>query len=355
MGAGPNQFEPWEFTHLGAECRWHDCEVHRIKTPPPPSAHVKREQDARGLTSPKETWGPIVPWPEYLRSHARQSAACDDREGHDPRWFELSEAACAELKSLADARYRRNRAKGNPENKVDEQATDFMIDYLSLRASYAMCRWLGVPFVEQPNRAHVLPTRPSVEVRSTLHRYGSLIFGPRRPEIRGDVIVLCVERVMQPRIVGAVGWIAREEFVAKCERKKLRHAELRALSLYALHVMTSFPLSPDAVERALPRADDRLRSTEAHAAALRDQALVAAACRLFNGEVVAVRPRGALACGEWPKLVDLGPPRAQALTPCMDCHAGTWVLYDTAPLCRPCAMARWAAWQRDRGTSDGVR
>jgi hypothetical protein len=79
----------------------------------------------------------------------------------------------------------------------------------------------------------------------------------------------------------------------------------------------------------------------------RDQGIVAAACRLFNGEVVEVRSRGALASG-WPEALDLGPRHPGALNTCAKCAAGTWAYFGATPFCRACALARWATEHRER-------
>jgi hypothetical protein len=80
----------------------------------------------------------------------------------------------------------------------------------------------------------------------------------------------------------------------------------------------------------------------------RGQDVVTMARRLFDGEVIEIRPRGPLARGAWPNQLALGPRHGRAFTFCADCGAGTWAQYGDVPLCRPCTMLRWAREQRDR-------
>jgi hypothetical protein len=80
----------------------------------------------------------------------------------------------------------------------------------------------------------------------------------------------------------------------------------------------------------------------------RGQDVVTLACRLFDGEVIEIRPRGPLAHGAWPRGLARGPRQVRAVTFCLDCGSATWAAYGDVPLCRPCAMLRWAREQRDR-------
>jgi hypothetical protein len=85
---------------------------------------------------------------------------------------------------------------------------------------------------------------PPVQVKCTLYRYGHLLFRPRQ-EIEGELIVLCVERVLDPSRVGAVGWITRQEFLQRHQTKDLGgYGASRTMELYDLHTMHSFPLTP---------------------------------------------------------------------------------------------------------------
>jgi len=70
-----------------------------------------------------------------------------------------------------------------------------------------------------------------------------------------------------------------------------------------------------------------------------DVAAMTETLRVFDGELVDVRPRGGVGWS-FPDEVEGQPRCIGALTSCADCGSATWARYE-APRCRACAWARW--------------
>jgi hypothetical protein len=180
---------------------------------------------------------------------------------HDPMWFLFIDDELDRVGTLRTDRIVKKRRVGIPDKKVDDTRTNEELDFLSVRAHYATCRWQRVFFDDsvtyRGSRGHVIPGargRPSIEIRTTVHYNGHMIFGEYRPEVDGDVVVLFIGRKTDAA-VGAVGWLWRHEFGAKSESKNMGYKDLRAVRQNQLNAMRVFPVAPlDVPEPGAPPA-----------------------------------------------------------------------------------------------------
>ena len=216
----------------------------------------------------------IAPWPEILNGARKQIglfAPCSRcgrgswvRYGDvtclwcalgvpppaDADWwpisFSLSEEECVWMRRLADARGAKKRGAGVQTQKIDQQRTDFEIDYLAVRAHYVISRWAGVPFDESVTIGGgagylVKLQKRVIQVRSTLHSQGHLIFNSAE-DVGADLIILCVPRVLDEGVT-AVGWTDRTTFLAAAKRESFGYGERLSLAQPRLRPMTTWPLT----------------------------------------------------------------------------------------------------------------
>lgn len=214
------------------------------------------------------------PWPETLDGAARRigpftpCGECGDgtwvRYGDVPRClacstgvrlpvaellepvsFAFTEEERERLARLASARGGRKRAAGIRDRKIDAERDDFTIDYLAIRGHYAMARATGQPFDDtvtlRGGPGYCLATRPMIQVRSTVHRQGHLLFNTAA-EVVGELIVLFCPRVLDDGVL-AVGWIGRDEFLALASGRTFGYGDRLALPQERLHAMARFPVA----------------------------------------------------------------------------------------------------------------
>ena len=159
--------------------------------------------------------------------------------------FTFTEDELTMLRELALARSQIKREAGVADQKIDAQRDDYAIDYIAVRAHFGVCRWLGKPFDAsvrlRGSDGYLVATNPKVQVKSTLHQHGHLIFNTQ-DAIKGGLIVLVVPRAMSEN-VEAVGWVGRETFLSMCHRQSMGYGQRLSLPRGSLKPMSAWRLS----------------------------------------------------------------------------------------------------------------